>query len=221
MSDYIVNNGQLYHHGIKGQRWGRRRYQNTDGSWTAAGRQRYSTSFGGKIANYKVKKANSEVGKAKAALKEAKAAEKQAKKDAANTPEAKTARKEKAVKAAKVGVAVAGVALAAYGAHYVKSKNVEIAAKRGREQAKELFFNEQARINKSMLNAPEHLKTKSLKMDVNDGARRAANNALNDSFAKAAKNVIDYKKTGGKMSELASMSYYELEDVFETYVSRR
>lgn len=31
----------LYHHGIKGQRWGVRRYQNADGSLTAAGQKRY------------------------------------------------------------------------------------------------------------------------------------------------------------------------------------
>ena len=34
---------ELYHHGIKGQKWGVRRYQNPDGSLTAAGEKRYST----------------------------------------------------------------------------------------------------------------------------------------------------------------------------------
>lgn len=33
---------ELYHHGIKGQRWGVRRYQNEDGSLTEAGRRRYA-----------------------------------------------------------------------------------------------------------------------------------------------------------------------------------
>lgn len=33
----------LAHHGIKGQKWGVRRFQNTDGSLTAAGKQRYGT----------------------------------------------------------------------------------------------------------------------------------------------------------------------------------
>ena len=32
---------ELYHHGILGQKWGRRRYQNPDGSYTQAGRARY------------------------------------------------------------------------------------------------------------------------------------------------------------------------------------
>lgn len=33
----------LRHHGIKGQKWGVRRFQNGDGSLTAAGRKRYGT----------------------------------------------------------------------------------------------------------------------------------------------------------------------------------
>lgn len=34
----------LRHHGIKGQKWGVRRFQNKDGSLTSAGRKRYSDS---------------------------------------------------------------------------------------------------------------------------------------------------------------------------------
>lgn len=33
---------ELYHHGVKGMRWGVRRYQNKDGSLTAAGKKRSS-----------------------------------------------------------------------------------------------------------------------------------------------------------------------------------
>ena len=35
-----MNNNELMHHGIHGMRWGVRRYQNKDGSLTAAGRKR-------------------------------------------------------------------------------------------------------------------------------------------------------------------------------------
>ena len=36
-----VYQSELYHHGIKGQKWGVRRYQNPDGSLTAEGKKRY------------------------------------------------------------------------------------------------------------------------------------------------------------------------------------
>lgn len=35
---------ELQHHGIKGQKWGVRRFQNADGSLTAEGKKRYSVS---------------------------------------------------------------------------------------------------------------------------------------------------------------------------------
>ena len=38
----------LYHHGIKGQKWGVRRYQNEDGSLTSAGKKRYEKALGAK-----------------------------------------------------------------------------------------------------------------------------------------------------------------------------
>lgn len=37
-----MNNDELYHHGIKGQKWGIRRFQNKDGSLTTDGKKRYS-----------------------------------------------------------------------------------------------------------------------------------------------------------------------------------
>lgn len=39
--DELIGSSELYHHGIKGQKWGRRRFQNEDGSLTPAGKERY------------------------------------------------------------------------------------------------------------------------------------------------------------------------------------
>ena len=39
----------LEHHGIKGQRWGIRRYQNKDGSLTAEGREHYGSKISGEV----------------------------------------------------------------------------------------------------------------------------------------------------------------------------
>ena len=36
---------ELYHHGIKGQKWGIRRYQNEDGTLTEAGKARYNADL--------------------------------------------------------------------------------------------------------------------------------------------------------------------------------
>ena len=42
--EYYSRN-ELYHHGIKGQRWGIRRFQNEDGTLTAAGKKRYAENY--------------------------------------------------------------------------------------------------------------------------------------------------------------------------------
>lgn len=44
---------ELEHHGILGQKWGIRRYQNPDGSLTAEGKKRYSDTFKDPKANAK------------------------------------------------------------------------------------------------------------------------------------------------------------------------
>lgn len=134
MSNYTIHNGELYHHGVKGQKWGRRRYQNKDGSLTPAGIKRYAkksyakssyesnTSLSGKlydkytgahkiIANEKYKQSSAKKNQEAA---EQYLAEKQAKKD--------VAAKQRVRSAAKKGAQVTTNTLAKLGSAYVSDQ---------------------------------------------------------------------------------------------------
>lgn len=53
-----VSQAELYHHGIKGQKWGIRRFQNKDGSLTVAGRKRYADLTPAERRKAKIKERN-------------------------------------------------------------------------------------------------------------------------------------------------------------------
>lgn len=77
-SNYVLGpDGELYHWGIKGMKWGVRRYQNKDGSLTNAGRKRYASE------TEKLKAREKEIkGREKAAARQAKLDAKKAELDA-------------------------------------------------------------------------------------------------------------------------------------------
>ena len=77
-NNYVLGpNGELYHWGTKGMKWGVRRYQNKDGSLTPAGKKRYAAE------EAKLKAREKEIkGREKAAAKKAKLDAKKAELDA-------------------------------------------------------------------------------------------------------------------------------------------
>lgn len=55
---YIVIGGVLYHYGIPGMKWGKRRFQNKDGSLTKAGKQRYAKAIASEARKKSTPKGN-------------------------------------------------------------------------------------------------------------------------------------------------------------------
>ena len=100
MANYILLTDEaagLYHHGILGQKWGIRRYQNEDGTWTAAGKQRYGDD-------------DSDSGKSSKKLSGV----------SSNDKDSNSKSKSERVKTiAKIGAIAAGTALAAYGTYKI------------------------------------------------------------------------------------------------------
>ena len=93
-SNYILGpNGELYHWGTKGMKWGIRRYQNKDGSLTPAGKKRYAQEEA-KLKEREKSIKGHERTKVKLAKLDAKKAELDAREKALNGSETKTEKPE-------------------------------------------------------------------------------------------------------------------------------
>ncbi len=91
-----MSNSELYHHGILGMKWGIRRFQNKDGSYTSEGKKRKLSNF---VKNPFKKDSVDATGKNKFQLT------------------------DKQKKALKIGAAIAGAALVTYGAYKLSEIN--------------------------------------------------------------------------------------------------
>lgn len=157
---------ELYHHGIKGQKWGVRRFQNSDGSLTSEGRSRYSgsgdSSSGGGIRGA--------ASRATGAVK--------------NRWNGLSDKQKKFIKGAAI---TAGVALAAYGGYKLsKNESFRAGAAKVRDALRKKGRIEMKPMQTNLLTGPK-------KASRFDGIREKVGNAASSVKGKAGniKNTIN------------------------------
>ena len=111
MDYYYHTNQELYHYGIKGQKWGVRRYQKKDGTLTSEGKKRYSDESTTK-SHKKIKVTHRDVLEKKY-------------RDKGMSPEEAKVAADKRIKVEKTVAVMAGVTVAACAAYYAKNKWTE------------------------------------------------------------------------------------------------
>lgn len=177
-------NGELYHHGIKGQKWGIRRFQNPDGTWKFAGKKRRRLSADAQArADRKTEIKNL---KSKSDLDTAKASYKVTKE-----------RNKQAVKAAKADTTSIGKKIKGAVKDQIEKKKA---------QKKEATADEIIRsgdLNKVIKN-----KDKLTNEQLNDAIRRMElEQKLSDVSAKKKQNGVDaYKRFADTVSTTANLT---------------
>lgn len=229
MSFYVttINNNYLAHHGVKGMKWGVRRYQNKDGGLTYAGRKHLlkeeyksakkaadrqytkaaetwdKTTNRGVISNKKADKALDDAAdKWAVERKSAKQSYKQQKSEMKKAYKQSDEYKAKRKKAIKIGAAVAGTTLAAYGAYkvsqVVRDKNMSIAYEAGQKSVQR-NINMMDKLFKDAVNNKE-VQSYSYKINADNIVNSHLDRARNDSLKTAFKNVYKYERSGGNYS---------------------
>lgn len=207
---YFYSDEELAHHGILGQKWGVRRFENKDGTLTAAGRKRYDTdsngdykkvsdkqkhAFSAKATAYKIK---GNMHKARAAVEpelgrriyekaDAAAKKKAAEKEASGKSTMKESLSDPRVKkAAIIGAAAVGTALVAYGGYKLaKSGAIQKVTANAKFKAAEVQKSKAANMAKNAA------KAKRLGMDA--GKQMAKADKLAESAKKAAQEASKMK----------------------------
>lgn len=115
MDYYYHPNQELYHYGIKGQKWGVRRFQKKDGTLTSEGKKRYSDEIDSE-PNKTTTKSHKKYHITHRDVLEKKY------RDKGMSPEEAKAAADKRIRVEKVVAATAGLTVAACAAYYAKNK---------------------------------------------------------------------------------------------------
>ena len=192
-----MKNNELYHYGVRGMKWGVRHNPKPTGHVTVrsglqTARNRMNESENAARENLKKKKTY------KTAKQDARKEYKKQIQAYKQTEAYKNEVAKKKKTAVKVGAAATAAAVAAYGTYKVskiiKNKNMKIAYENGhREVQRQIDM--MGKLSASALQ--NGAKSYSYKIDPNKVIDTKLKNASKDSLATAAKNVINYRRSGG------------------------